>query len=285
MVGRVTSYSLSVITVGIDPTIELGPVTVAWHGLTIAIGILVGSLLAARAARERGFPSDPLYTIASVVAIAGLVGGKIVYLIESGAIADPGEWLSSRGFTFNGGLIFAAIAIAVYLRRAGIGLAYLDVVAVAFPLGVAVGRIGDVINGEHYGPASTWLLAVRNTHPDAGVPSPDVAYHSGGLYEVLIALTILAIVWPLRHRFTRPLTAVWTVIALFSAGRFVEFFYRSDSDEVLLGLNSTQWTSLVVLAVAVAGLRFALKRGPGKAQASAGRPPQRHADTPAAARK
>lgn len=84
---------------------------------------------------------------------------------------------------------------------------------------MAVGRIGDVINGEHYGPASTWLLAVRNTHPDADVPSPDVAYHSGGLYEVLIALAIFAIVWPLRHRFTRPLTAVWTVIAWGSACR------------------------------------------------------------------
>ena len=278
-----SSYSLSVITVGIDPTIELGPITVAWHGLTIAIGILVGSLLAARAARERGFPSDPLYTIASLVALAGLVGGKIVYLIESGAIAEPGEWFSARGFTFNGGLIFAAIAIAVYLRRAGIDLAYLDVVAVAFPLGVAVGRVGDVINGEHYGPASTWLLAVRNTHPDAGVPSPDIAYHSGGLYEVLIALMVLAIVWPLRRRLTRPLTAVWTVIALFSAGRFVEFFYRSDSDEVLLGLDSTQWTSLAVLIVALTGLGFAFKRGPGTGHAPSERGHRSRPGKPAAA--
>ena len=55
------SYSLSVMTVGIDPTIELGPVTLAWHWLTIASGILVGSLLAARAARERGFPPVPLW--------------------------------------------------------------------------------------------------------------------------------------------------------------------------------------------------------------------------------
>ena len=271
------SYSLSVITVGLDPTIELGPVTLAWHGLTIAIGILVGSLLAARAARERGFPSDPLYTIASVVGLAGLVGGKVVYLIESGAIVEPGEWLSSRGFTFNGGLIFAAVAIAVYLRRAGIGLAYLDVVAVAFPLGVAVGRVGDVINGEHYGPPSTWPLAVRNTHPDADVPSADVAYHSGGLYEVLIALTILAIVWPLRHRFTRPLSAVWTVIALFSAGRFIEFFYRSDSDEVLLGLNGTQWTSLAVLAVALAGLSIALRRSTSSGASTPSAPKARYA--------
>jgi hypothetical protein len=30
------------ITIGIDPTIEFGPITVAWHGLTIAVGVLDG---------------------------------------------------------------------------------------------------------------------------------------------------------------------------------------------------------------------------------------------------
>jgi phosphatidylglycerol:prolipoprotein diacylglycerol transferase len=42
------------ISIGIDPTIELGPLTIAWHGLTIAIGILVGGVVAARDARRRG---------------------------------------------------------------------------------------------------------------------------------------------------------------------------------------------------------------------------------------
>jgi hypothetical protein len=46
---------------------------------------------------------------------------------------------------------------------------------------------------------------VRNTHSDALTPSPDLAYHSGGLYEVLIGLIVFAIAWPLRKRLTRPL--------------------------------------------------------------------------------
>src|SRR5690606_34393072 len=113
----------------------------------------------------------------------GLVGGKLLFLVENGGIADPAAWADTQGFTFNGGLVAAALGIALYLWRSGAGLAHLDAVALAFPLGVAVGRIGDVVNGEHYGPPSDWLLAVRNSHPDASVPSPEVAYHSGGLYE------------------------------------------------------------------------------------------------------
>jgi prolipoprotein diacylglyceryltransferase len=42
--------SAATITVGIDPTIELGPVTLAWHGLTIVLGIVAGGIVAAREA-------------------------------------------------------------------------------------------------------------------------------------------------------------------------------------------------------------------------------------------
>ena len=35
-----------VITVGIDPMINLGPVTLSWHGLTIAAGVAIGGLFA-----------------------------------------------------------------------------------------------------------------------------------------------------------------------------------------------------------------------------------------------
>lgn len=248
---------ISTITIGIDPTIELGPVTLAWHGLTIAIGILVGAAFAGRIARSWDMPSDPMFTIAGLAAGAGLIGGRLLYLIEHGQLDDPGIWLSTQGFSFNGGFVLAALAVGVYVRRAHLPLRYLDVVALGLPLGVAIGRIGDVINGEHFGPPTDSPLGVRNTHPEASVPSPDVAYHSGGLYEVIIGLVVLAVVWPLRHRVRTPTMLMWLVIGLFGAGRFVEFFWRSDSEAVGLGLNSAQWTSLAILAVAVAGAALA----------------------------
>ena len=257
-----------VITVGIDPTIELGPLTIAWHGLTIAIGIVLGGLVAGVYARQRGLDTEPLYTLGSLLAVGGLVGGKIFYALEHG---DASSLVSNQGFTFNGGVILAAILIAVHLHRTGLDRAYLDVVAVGLPFGVAIGRLGDVINGEHYGPPSDSFLAVRNTHPEAGVPSPDVAYHSGGLYEVLLALAIFAVVWPLRHRIARPMLLMWLVLALFAIGRFFEFFLRSDGAGGALGLSAPQWTSVVMLAVAAAGAWVTLRR-PGPPASPAARP-------------
>lgn len=252
----------AVIRVGIDPYIRLGPLTFAWHGLTIAIGIALGGLLAGVVVRERGLPTDPLWTIALILAAGAIVGSKVFYLAEHGALLEPSRWVSGNGFAFDGGFIAAALGIALYVWRGQLPLAYLDAVAVALPLGVAVGRLGDVINGEHYGPASKFFLAVQNTHPDADVPSAAVAYHSGGLYEVLLATLIFAIVWPARRRLmTRPLRAVFTVLALFSVGRFFMFFVRSDSPDAAFGLSSTQWTSMALMVVALTGLLLTRRLG------------------------
>lgn len=117
-----------------------------------------------------------------------------------------------------------------------------------------------MINGEHYGPATSFFLGVRNTHPEALTPSPELAYHSGGLYEVLLGLVIFAVIWPLRRRLRRPTALAWTVLALLAAGRFVEFFFRSDSDPLALGLVTAQWTSVVLLVIAAIAMAFVVRR-------------------------
>jgi phosphatidylglycerol---prolipoprotein diacylglyceryl transferase len=250
---------LSVITIDIPPTFHVGPITLAWHGVTIAVGIAIGGLLAARHARARGLATEPLTRIGIILMAGAIVGGRLFYLLERGELGDPSRWIGTTGFTFDGGFIAAAIGIAAYLRVSRHPIVYLDVVAAALPLGVAIGRIGDIINGEHYGPATTFFLGVRNANPDSLTPRHDIAYHSGGLYEVLLATVIFAIVWPLRHRLTRPTAMIWLVLGLFSLGRFFEFFARSDSEGAALGLSTTQWTSLVLLAVAVIGASITLR--------------------------
>jgi phosphatidylglycerol:prolipoprotein diacylglycerol transferase len=250
-----------VITIRLDPYIHLGPLRLAWHGLTIAVGILAGALVAGRYARERGLAPDPLWIIAALLALGGLVGGKVLYLLEHnpGGLVRPGAVFGGYGFTFDGGVVVAAALIIAYVWRGRRDLGYLDVVACALPFGVAIGRIGDVINGEHYGPRSNFFLAVRNANPKASTPNPADAYHNGGLYEVLLAGAIFALIWPLRHHFRRNLDLMWLVFALWSVGRFAMFFYRSDSPQLALGLNNAQWSSIGLLIVIAIGWPLAIR--------------------------
>jgi phosphatidylglycerol---prolipoprotein diacylglyceryl transferase len=247
---------VAVITIGIDPEIHLGPLTLAWHGVTIALGVLIGGLAAGRWARERGLDRDPLYSLGAVLAVGAIVGARLFYVLEHG-----GPLLGTRGFTFDGGVILAAVLLALYVWRRRLSALYLDAIAVGLPLGVAVGRIGDVINGEHYGARSDFFLAVRNSHPDALTPNPAFAYQNGGLYEVLLGTIIFAVVWPLRHRLPRVGDLAWLVLGLFSVGRFFELFIRVDSPKLALGLNNAQWTSIGMLVVVVVGWLVTARRG------------------------
>ena len=265
------------VTIGIDPLLELGPVTLAWHGIMTAVGIVVGGWLATRYGRELGLDTQRLQTAVVIAAIAGIVGARAFYLLvaEPESLLRPGDWLGTRGFAIYGAVIVAPLAAWAYFRRAGLGSPYLDALAAGFPLGLAVGRIGDVINGEHYGPVTDAPWGFRYTHSDAEVPSALLAYHSGGFYEVVLGLAMFALVWPLRHRFRRPLTLLWAVVGLYGAGRFVMFFYRADSEPLGLGLDEAQWTSVGLVAVAAIGAWAARRPRPPRA----GEPVARQATT------
>lgn len=236
-----------VLSVNVDPQIQLGPLTLAWHGVMIVAGIAAGGWVASRFARGRGLDRERLWTAVGVIAIAGIVGSRLFYLLLNRPedLVRPDHWLGSRGFAFYGAMIGGTLAVAIYLHRAR--LEHLDAMAFGFPLGLAVGRIGDLISGEHYGPASNAPWAVRYLNPGAEVPHTAVGYHSGALYEIVLGLVMLPLVWLLARRLRRPGALLWAVIALYSAGRFVIFFYRDDSRQLALGLNAAQWTSLALV--------------------------------------
>lgn len=264
---------VSVITLPTGPSLEVGPLSLAWHGMFTALGIVVATFLALRYARERNLDGDRVLSLAIAVSVAGAIGARIFYLIEHDpdALVAPGRWLSSTGFSFYGAVIFA-VPTALLLYRDELRLTYLDVLASGFGLGMAVGRIGDLLIGEHLGGASDLPWAVRYSNPDALAPSTAGAYQPGPLYEAVLGLAIFAIVWPRRARFKRPGTLVLTVLALYAVGRFAVFFLRDDSDAFAFGLSNAQVTSVAIALVCLVAYIW-LRRNDARALGEAPRVP------------
>ncbi len=242
-------------TISLSPTLDLGPLTLAWHGVMAAAGLMIGMLLARRFARARGLEPDVTGAMAVVAAISGIVGARLYYLAQEDPARLVTPWSgSSEGFAFYGTVIAALPAVAIFLRatRRPV-LPYLDVLALAFPLGMAVGRLGDLINGEHYGPPTSLPWSVTYTDSASHAPLTGISYHSGALYEVA-AVALLALVVAVGHRrLRRPGDALWVVLGAYSAIRFVVFFWVDDVGIVGFGLRQAQWTSIALAAAAIVG--------------------------------
>lgn len=246
------------ITISVGPEVPFGPLTASWHGLAASAGLIVGLFTAAAAARRRaGIDDETLLSGTVVMIAAGIVGARLYFAAQADRSAFSEPWrlaTDTTGFAFYGSLIAGLTALVLFLRRRGAPVsAYLDVVALAFVPAMAVGRVGDLLIGEHLGPRTGLPWGVEYTSSNAEVPALNTAFHSGALYEILLTSVLLPVAIVVWRRKGRAGDVFWSVLGLYALGRFIVFFWVSDVPVVALGLSNAQLTSLALVVVAVAG--------------------------------
>ncbi len=244
------------ITIGIDPIlISLGSFSLSWHSLFMAIAIVVGVWLPARLVAKAGLSVDTLYSLALWAVPGGIIGARLVHVIDYWGYysANPGAILAfwAGGLALWGGILGGTLTAVIFARIRAFPLArYADPAALGLLLAQAIGRIGDVINGEHISKGTSLPWGVVYTHPGSpgyGLPPS----HPAVGYELLMDLLIFGVLWKLRGRI-RPDGSIFLLyLVTYSIGRFFLSFLRLDSNTVLLGLNQAQWLSLIVLAAAL----------------------------------
>jgi phosphatidylglycerol---prolipoprotein diacylglyceryl transferase len=252
------SVPLLVIKIGLDPVlVRLGPVSVHWYGLMYVIGIVAGLYVALPYAERLGISRDKAYEVFWPVLIACLVGGRLYYVVQSDFgwyLRHPQEILATweGGMAFYGAVFLGVPALYLAARRINVSVArLLDATALFIPVAQALGRVGNLVNGDIVGYPSTAPWATQYTNPNnTFVASHVVAYAPAAAYELLFSVLLFGVLWSLRDRFTVPgtLFALWLVG--YSIGQFVLFFARSNV-VVALGLKQAQWTALVVVAVTI----------------------------------
>ena len=138
---------------------------VAVYGITMALGILAGLLVASWAAGKTGQnPED--YNIALLGIVLGLLGARAYYVIFSWDYYSrhPGEILDLRGggLALYGSLIGAVAAVLIYCRWKKLRiLLVLDTACLGMVTGQIIGRWGNFFNREAFGEYTDNLFAMR----------------------------------------------------------------------------------------------------------------------------
>ncbi|HXG36128.1 MAG TPA: prolipoprotein diacylglyceryl transferase [Dehalococcoidia bacterium] len=260
------------IEIPLDPNLfEIGGLEISWHGVFTAIGVIVGVAIAAYFARREGFSEDHIYNAALALVVGGIIGARALFVIENWDRFedDPGDIfaLNAGGISIYGALIggtLAAWGYCLIVRLPNIPRAA-DVAALGAILGMAIGRIGDVINGEHYAEATSLPWGVKYTDPDSpGFLTPlgqGAVSHPAVAYELLADLAIFAVLLLLYLRVHRHGVVFFSWAFLYSAMRLGISFLRLD-DTVFLGLRTAQVIAVIVMAISLPALAYLLNHGP-----------------------
>lgn len=238
------------------PDLVLGPVRIAWHSIFSYAGSLLAGVIAVRLARPL-VRDDRVYAYAIAVLLGGLFTARLGHVADNWSTygGDVGRILSPAG----GGIaviaapIGSTIAGVIAARRLRLPVGYmLDVAAIGIVVGLAVGRIGDVVNGEHHAVACAGLpWCVRYTHPET-LGQTELA-HPVVVYDALLDLVIAALAFAYWRRVRgRPPEgrAYLLVLGSYGLGRAATSLLRLDP-VVLGGLQEAQ---LLGLAYAVGAL-------------------------------
>ena len=239
--------------------IELGPLAVSPHGIFTALGFLVGARLMLADTCRRGIPDDDMFAILTRAGIGALIGARLVYVLNHlSAYESPLEWFKvwEGGISLLGGIAGALVAATPEARKRGLGFFRgMDLAAPWLPLGIAIGRIGDLLIADHLGGRTTLPFGFRcpdvvDVGRTVGSPCPaGEVVHLTAAYDLVVAAVVAAVLIALRYRVLRLGERTLVFALLYGAGRFTFDFLREDTRR--LGLTGSQWTALAVVALAL----------------------------------
>ncbi|MBI4236292.1 MAG: prolipoprotein diacylglyceryl transferase [Chloroflexi bacterium] len=260
--------SVAVIPIGMDPNIiQAGGLLVSWHGFFSAVGILVVILWALRQGRRHGISDDAVYGTAVWAVIGGVIGARTLHVIDfwdyysTQPLAILQVW--TGGIALFGGIIGATIGggLYAYLNKYPFGR-MVDLVAPGILLGQMVGRIGDIINGEHLAKVSNLPWAFQYTHPNSPAFG-EGPMHPAIVYEMVWDAIVFYITLKLIGRLRPDGMVFFVYLATYSLGRFLIQFLRRDAIWVA-GLQEAHLLALLVLAVAVPVLAARARWAPAR---------------------
>jgi phosphatidylglycerol:prolipoprotein diacylglycerol transferase len=191
-----------------------------WYGILIVTGVMLGALYASWQANRDGENPDHVWNGLIAAIILGIIGARLYHVFSEPAGGAVG-WSYYRQhpieilYIWHGGLgIYGAIAggalgVMLYAWRARLRpLQWLDYGAPGLALGQAIGRWGNFINQELYGPPTNlpWGLIIDPQfriapYNDLTTYPPETLFHPTFLYEslwclvVFIVLALIAYKW------------------------------------------------------------------------------------------
>lgn len=238
---------------------RIGPLTVHWYGILVALGFLVGLWNAARRAPRAGLPGQAVADLGPWLIMGAVIGARFLYVVSywREQFAHAPWWeifmVHHGGLVYYGGLAGATLGALVFLWRRRLPVWRMgDVLAPGIALGYAIGRWGCLMNGCCYGRASDLPWAVRYP-PDNPLAPPVYPVHPVQVYDSLLSLGLFVLLtrfFP-RRKFEGQVFALYLIG--YAISRALVEFFRGDypPEHLRWGMTPGQEVSVLVLLAGI----------------------------------
>ncbi|HGO2262539.1 TPA: prolipoprotein diacylglyceryl transferase [Staphylococcus aureus] len=243
----------------IDPVaFNLGPLSVRWYGIIIAVGILLGYFVAQRALVKAGLHKDTLVDIIFYSALFGFIAARIYFVIFQWPyyVENPSEIIKiwHGGIAIHGGLKGGFIAGVIVCKVKNLNPFQIgDIVAPSIILAQGIGRWGNFMNHEaHGGPVSRAFLEklhlpnfiIENMYINGQYYHPTFLYES--IWDVAGFIILVNIRKHLKLGETFFLYLTW-----YSIGRFFIEGLRTDSLMLTSNIRVAQLVSILLILISI----------------------------------
>jgi len=234
----------------------IGPLFIHAYGLAYVVAVAAAIFVTRWRWRRMGGNPDLCYEAAAWGFPAGLIGGRIYFLITTPSQIEPHNFWGIFAI-WNGGLgiwggILGGVIGGLYIVRKrltrGDVLRFMDATAPALLVAQAIGRIGNYFNQELFGKPSTlpWALKIS---PDHRPPhyTQYATFQPSFLYEMIWNLLLAAfLIWLGNHRRIKAPGLMALYVAGYSGYRIFEEQIRIDYSVHVLGMRLNFWIATLV---------------------------------------
>lgn len=267
---------------------HIGPFFFHAYGLMYVLAVLAAVAISRHRWARAGGDPDLCYEVVVWAFPAGLIGGRIYFLITTPSQIPPHWWgpfaIWQGGLGIWGG-IAAGVGVGYWFARKRLAkpdlLRFVDAVAPCLPVAQAIGRVGNYFNQELFGKPSSlpWALKISPEHRPPGFEQY-ATFQPTFLYEIIWDLGLAAfLVWLGHHRRIRPPGLLALYVAGYSGFRIFEETLRIDYSNHIFGLRLNFFVATILC---ILGLLWfvAIQRGWVLRQTEQ-RPPSKKSQSPA----
>lgn len=243
----------------IDPVaFNLGPLSVRWYGIIIAVGILLGYFVAQRALVKAGLHKDTLVDIIFYSALFGFIAARIYFVIFQWPYyaENPSEIIKiwHGGIAIHGGLIGGFIAGVIVCKVKNLNPFQIgDIVAPSIVLAQGIGRWGNFMNHEAHGGSVSRAFLEQLHLPNFIIENMYINgqyYHPTFLYESIWDVAGFIILVNIRKHLKLGET-FFLYLTWYSIGRFFIEGLRTDSLMLTSNIRVAQLVSILLILISI----------------------------------